>query len=76
MREFADLYGALPERRETGERFSPKGLALRWQRLLRRIRTRRALQNLDARLLADVGLIAEQARAEASRSLWQLLREA
>jgi uncharacterized protein YjiS (DUF1127 family) len=74
MREFGDLYVALQERRECGERLPLRELGRRWQLLQRRLRTRRVLLELDAEQLKDVGLTAEQARAEANRPFWRLLR--
>jgi uncharacterized protein YjiS (DUF1127 family) len=74
MREFGDLYVALQERRECGERQPLRELGLRWRLLRRRLETRRALLELDAGQLKDIGLTAEQARAEATRPFWRLLR--
>lgn len=74
MREVGELYVALQERRESGERASLHELGLRWYQLRRRLRTRRSLLQLDASQLADVGLSAEQARAEATLPFWRLLR--
>jgi uncharacterized protein YjiS (DUF1127 family) len=74
MREFGDMYMALQERRECGERLPLRELGRRWQLLRRRLSTRRALLQLDASQLKDIGLSAEQARAEASRPFWSLLR--
>lgn len=73
MREMSDLYVALQERRECGERRPLRELGQRWQLLRRRLGTRRALLELDASQLADIGLSAEQARAEATRPFWRLL---
>ena len=74
MRECGDLYVALQERRECGERQPLRELGRRWHLLRRRLDTRRALLQLDASQLADIGLSAEQARAEATRPWWRLLR--
>ena len=74
MREFGDLYVALRERRDCGERLPLRELGRRWHLLRRHLATRRALLELDAEQLQDIGLTAEQARAEATRSWWRLLR--
>lgn len=42
-----------------------------WSLLLQRIEQRRALRELDERLLADVGLTPEQAMKEANRPFWR-----
>lgn len=46
------------------------GLVARVLSLLALQRQRRSLANLDARLLADVGLTREQAHAEMERPIW------
>jgi len=74
MREFGDLYVALQERRADGERLPLRELGRRWRLLRRQLRTRGALLELDADQLRDIGLTAEQARAEANRPFWRLLR--
>ncbi|MEO4046884.1 DUF1127 domain-containing protein [Pseudomonas sp. CAU 1711] len=74
MREVGDLYVALQERRESGARQPLRELGRRWRLLHRRLSTRRSLLQLDASQLADIGLTAEQARAEATRPFWRLLR--
>ncbi|MGL4316317.1 MAG: DUF1127 domain-containing protein [Pseudomonas sp.] len=74
MRELSDVYVGLRERQEL---LAPHALAEAeglWHRFWRRLQTRRQLLVLDARLLDDIGLSAEQARKEATRPFWQLLR--
>jgi uncharacterized protein YjiS (DUF1127 family) len=44
----------------------------RWDRFWMRLHTRRALLELDARLLRDVGLTREQALEEALKPFWKL----
>lgn len=44
----------------------------RWQRWWRRLSTRRALLELDAAQLKDIGITREQALAEALRPFWKL----
>ncbi|MCY1312039.1 hypothetical protein D9M70_624200 [compost metagenome] len=44
----------------------------RWGRFWMRLHTRRALLELDARLLRDVGLTREQALEEALKPFWKL----
>ncbi|WP_252273678.1 DUF1127 domain-containing protein [Pseudomonas subflava] len=73
MREFGDLYVTLQERQED-ERQPLRELGRRWRLLRRHLATRRALLELDAAQLHDIGLTAEQARAEATRPFWRLLR--
>lgn len=46
----------------------PIGLAMLW---LERAASRRALRDLDARLLRDIGLDREAARQEAHKPFWQ-----
>ncbi|SFP36564.1 DUF1127 domain-containing protein [Pseudomonas borbori] len=46
--------------------------ASRWQRWWRRLSTRRALLELDAAQLKDVGITREQALAEVLRPFWKL----
>ena len=46
--------------------------ASRWQRWWRRLSTRRALLELDAAQLKDIGITREQALAEALRPFWKL----
>ena len=68
MQTYFEMYGfRVPE---------PKPLSLgelfnRFNRRRRMVRTRRQLAELDHRLLADVGLTPEQARAEASLPFWK-----
>ena len=45
-----------------------------WHRLLEIRRERHALEELDAHLLADIGLSREQAEKEAHVSLWADIR--
>jgi len=44
----------------------------RWALFWRRLRTRKALLELDAAQLRDIGLSAEQAREEALKPFWRL----
>ncbi len=44
----------------------------RWTAFWRRLRTRKALLDLDDAQLRDIGLSREQARAEALRPFWRL----
>jgi uncharacterized protein YjiS (DUF1127 family) len=46
--------------------------ASRWQRWWRRLSTRRALLELDAAQLKDIGITREQALEEALRPFWKL----
>lgn len=43
-----------------------------WQRRLMTVRSRRALLNLSAEQLRDVGLTEQQARREAWRPIWDM----
>lgn len=74
MRELSDVYVGLRERRELLTPRSQAATGGYWQRFWRRLQTRRQLLELDARLLDDIGLSAEQARREATRPFWRLLR--
>ncbi|MBB2494078.1 DUF1127 domain-containing protein [Aquipseudomonas ullengensis] len=74
MRELSDLSVTLREHEVLPARLPLRKLAARWQRLCQRLATRRALLQLDSHLLDDIGLTAEQARQEATRPFWQLLR--
>ncbi|MBB1518401.1 DUF1127 domain-containing protein [Aquipseudomonas guryensis] len=74
MRELSDLYVSVREREEQSGRLPLREVASRWQLFCRRLHTRRQLLQLDARQLADIGLTSEQARKEATRPFWQLLR--
>lgn len=49
---------------------APAGLG-RWGMMLHRWRTRRALLELDARQLKDIGLSWEEARKEGSKPFWR-----
>jgi len=49
---------------------APQGLGL-WGLMRHRLTTRRALLALNADQLRDIGLSAEQARAEGLKSFWQ-----
>ncbi|MGI3165162.1 DUF1127 domain-containing protein [Pseudooceanicola sp. 200-1SW] len=52
---------------------SPRASRAPFARLLGMMRVhreRRALQNLDAALLADIGVTRDQARREAARPIW------
>lgn len=54
---------------------SPPGMraVVRWLRAMVKVyRQRNQLRELDARMLKDVGITPEQARAEASRRPWDL----
>ncbi len=73
MRELSDLYVGVREREEPSGRLPLREVGRRWQ-FCRRLHTRRQLLRLDAHQLADIGLTAEQARQEATRPFWQLLR--
>ena len=65
----------------TPTRLSAQALLRSWLRLLRHrvhhmqecARQRRALRNLDDRLLADIGISRAQAACEANKRLWPLL---
>ena len=46
--------------------------ASRWRRWWRRLSTRRALLELDAAQLKDIGITREQALEEALRPFWKL----
>ena len=74
MRELSDLYVGVREREESSGRLPLREAGRRWQLLCRRLHTRRQLLLLDAHQLADIGLSVEQARKEATRPFWQLLR--
>ncbi len=74
MGELSDLYEGVREREERSGRLLLREVASRWQLFCRRLHTRRQLSRLDAHQLADIGLTAEQARQEATRPFWQLLR--
>ena len=74
MRELSDLYVTLREHEGPAVRQLWHSLSARWLRLRRRLATRQALLQLDAHLLDDIGLSAKQAREEATRPFWQLLR--
>jgi uncharacterized protein YjiS (DUF1127 family) len=53
--------------------FSPRGTILaRLRATLAARRQRRSLATLDARMLRDIGITPEQARAEATRSPWDV----
>jgi uncharacterized protein YjiS (DUF1127 family) len=69
MAEWSDVYVTLREREET----AAKPALAHWRLFLRRLATRRALRELDAHLLRDIGLSREQALAEAERPFWRLL---
>ena len=74
MGESSDLFVGGREREEQGSYLSLRDVSSRWQLFCRRLHTRRQLLRLDARQLDDIGLTAEQARREATRPFWQLLR--
>ncbi len=74
MRELSEVYVAVRERQELAVRLPLVAGGSLWLRFWRRLQTRRQLLQLDARLLEDVGLSAEQAHKEATRPFWQLLR--
>lgn len=58
------------DRRQTGRQqgIDPVGLLLRWQA---RIRQRRDLEEIDPRLLKDIGLTAEQRAEEVRKPFWK-----
>ena len=74
MRGFSESYSRIQVRNEQPQVSQAAVLAGRWQLVWRRLRTRRALLQLNADQLRDIGLTAEQAREEALRPFWQLLR--
>ena len=74
MGELSDLYEGVREREEQSGRLSLREVRSRWQLFCRRLHTRRQLLRLDAHQLADIGMTVEQARQEATRPFWQLLR--
>ncbi len=63
---------ALIEHSVTKQPLSLRALALNVAKRVSVWRTRRALARLDAHLLKDVGLTAEQARHEAELTLWDV----
>ena len=74
MRGFSESYSSGRVRSQQKTVLRAADIAGRWRVLLRRLHTRRALLQLDADQLRDIGLTAEQAREEAQRPFWQLLR--
>ncbi|MBD9483117.1 DUF1127 domain-containing protein [Pseudomonas sp. PDM14] len=74
MRGFSESYSSGRVRSQQKPVLRAADIAGRWRVLLRRLHTRRALLQLDADQLRDIGLTAEQAREEAQRPFWQLLR--
>ncbi|HSC82551.1 MAG TPA: DUF1127 domain-containing protein [Pseudomonas sp.] len=73
MRELSDLYVGLREREQQMGR-PLREVGSRWQLFWLRLHTRGQLLQLNSQQLADIGLTAEQAREEATRPFWQLLR--
>lgn len=60
-----------PHQRHVNRLYALDWLCAGFKRLSSRKQQRLALAKLDDRLLADVGLTREQARAKSSKSTWQ-----
>lgn len=63
---------AYVDHRSTLSRYVPRALRISLATRLKLWRTRRVLATLDARALEDVGITPEQARREASLTVWDV----
>ncbi|BAN46117.1 DUF1127 domain-containing protein [Metapseudomonas resinovorans] len=77
MNGLSDVRLSLHARELEQERYAPVSLApfrvgSRWNRFWMRLRTRRALLELDAHALKDIGLTRQQALDEALKPFWKV----